>query len=280
MNKFFWLFGVLTLALLPGGCRSPEKYQEMAVQRAREYLLKKAHDLTTLQREYVKFNKPWIMSEQMLGPMTEDAGGFSPEQTPIHFCISWVIPGKEEVYMVYGVSTPSMAMWFPERLIIKNFVKPDKITDSAVKAGRTYGFNTLQMMTLDNLNRMRFTPPEIVRTDFGLSLDAGDRGIPKKEAEALLKLTQNSLVWNSVDNTEKIVVIGLGQPDLANWKPYGSMVVKNDVYEKHLFVEAATGQPEVEEQAVPKEVKKPEPPKTPVEKMLDELDMEKEAEDE
>lgn len=279
MNKFFGIFAGLILVFLSGGCKSPERYQEQAVQRAREYLLKKSHDLTTIQREYVKFNKPWIMSEQMLGPMGQDDSGFSPEQTPVHYCIAWVIPGKEEIYMVYGVATPSMAMWFPERLIIKNFVKPDKITDNAVKAARTYGFNTLQTMTLDNLNRMRFSVPEIVRTKFELYLDAEDRNLTKEEAEALLKLTQNSIVWNSVDNTEKIVIIGLGQPSLGGWKPYGSMMVKNEVYEKYLFTEADAETIKAEKPVKPKEIKKPEPPKTPVEQMLDDLDLEKENKD-
>ena len=262
---------VLT-ALLLGGCQSPEYYQERAVNRAREYLLKKSTTLTPLQREYVKFNKPLIMSETVIGDATDGDGVISPHAR-VQFNIAWVIPGKEKLHMVYGVSDPSMAMWFPERLIIKEFVQPDMFRDNAFKAGRLYALNTLLSLPLADINRIRFELPEVFKTGYKLDFNPEDRGITAKEAQSMRKLAQTSLVWNGTAAAEKIVVVGIGQPDLKGWKPMISLTTTPEEFKKNVITEEVKlEQPRIE----------PVPPPRPkgksdVERLLEEIVQENEG---
>lgn len=268
MKKRQWIFGGMALAvLLLGGCHSPEYYQERAVNRAREYLLKQCRTLTPLQREYVKFNKPLIMSETLLGDSTGGGDVISPHAR-VHFNIAWVIPGKDEIHMVFGVSEPSMAMWLPERLIIKEFVRPDLARDNAVRAGRRFALNTLLDLELGDINRIRFTPPEFFKTDYKLDLDYKERGITEQEAKALTKLTQHSMAWDGVNAGEKIVVVGLGQPNLGGWKPMISMSTTGEELQRHV----RTGEPQPD-RPPPEPVKPPAAatPKPEVERLLEEL---------
>ncbi len=256
---------VLT-ALLLGGCQSSEYYQERAVNRAREYLLKKCTTLTPLQREYVKFNKPLIMSETVIGDSTDGSGVISPHAR-VQFNIAWVIPGKEKLHMVYGVSDPSMAMWFPERLIIKEFVQPDVARNNAFRAGRLYALNTLLSLPLADTNRIRFELPEVFKTDYKLDFNPEDRGITAEEAQAMMKLAQTSLVWNGTTDNQRIVVVGIGQPDLKSWNPMISITTTPDELKKHVITEEVKlEQPRIE--PVP-----PPPPKgkSDVEKLLEEI---------
>jgi|GEM_PF-1588802 hypothetical protein len=302
MKKRQWIFGgMLLMALLFGGCQSPEFYQERAVDRAREYLLKKSTTLTPLQREYVKFNKPLIMSETLLGDPGEGVSAGGDEISPhsrVHFNIAWVIPGKKEIHMVFGVSEPSMAMWYPERLIVKEFIQPDKKRDGAIKAGRRFVLNTLLDLELGNINRVRFSEPGFVQTTYKLELNYKARGITELEAEALTKLTQCSLVWDGIVPGEKIIAVGLGQPDLAGWKPMISLFTSEADLRLHIKPEEkaqetpkSQSEPGLESELEPgqeidkdadkkPEVKKaPAPPKPEVERLLEELVEEKKADD-
>ncbi len=265
-----WIFSIFVMAaVLLSGCQSPEYYQERAVNRAREYLLKKAPGLNAMQREYVKFNKPYIMSKNIVGnPYGEDDGVISPHAL-VHFNIAWVIPGKDEVYLVFGVSEPSMAMWFPERLIVKEFIQPDKKKEGAVKAGQRYALNTLLNLKLADMNHVRFVVPEFYVTNYVLDLNHEDRGITEQQSEALMKLTQMSMVWNSKTKpNEKIVVIGLGQKDLGGWKPFASLLSSEDEFMKHVVTDI----PELEQPAVePVEGTPKPPPKSAIEKLLEEI---------
>ena len=80
------------LAVLLAGCRSDQYYQDIAVRRARAYLLEQSPELTADQIYFVKFNNPFFLTANVLGyggmPLE---GPMSSRQQQI--CVTWAIPG-------------------------------------------------------------------------------------------------------------------------------------------------------------------------------------------
>ena len=75
------LAGLAGLVVLCAGCRSEAYYQDRAVQRAREYLLDNAPELTTEQLYFVKYNRPLLLTGEILpaaGPGTAVSGNMCP----------------------------------------------------------------------------------------------------------------------------------------------------------------------------------------------------------
>lgn len=265
------LFIVLSVAL--SGCQSMEFYQERAVNRARKYLLNECRTLTMEQREYVKFNKPLIMSESILGkatPSKDNAGeDITADSYVVHFCITWAIPEQEKLYMVYGVSSRSMEMWFPERLIIKSFVKPKPLYTTFNK-GRNYALQSLLMLSRADVNRIRFSNPAVEATNYELNLTPEGKKTTPQQLTDLQKLSQYSLIWDSTDNINKILVIGMGDPHKGDWRPFSSVNIPSEMLQKLIISEQNAQKPEGEPLKVEDSLK--DKLKTDVEKMLESLD--------
>lgn len=271
------LFIVLSVAL--SGCQSMEFYQERAVNRARAYLLNECRTLTLEQREYVKFNKPLIMSESILGraPLTSNSSGgdITANSYIEHFCIAWVIPEQEKLYMVYGVSSRSMEMWFPERLIIKNFIKPKPLY-TAFNAGRNFVLQTLLMLPRADVNRIRFSNPAVEATNYELDLTPEGKKTTPQQLANLKKLFQYSLIWDSTDGTNKILVIGMGNPHKGDWKPFSSINISPEVLQK-LIISRQEDPWAFEDELWEIKDGLEEKPQTDVEKMLELLETQPES---
>jgi hypothetical protein len=66
MKKIISLFAFLCLAII-SGCHSDVASRHFAVERAREYLLKTATELTIEQISFVKYNEPALLVSDVLG---------------------------------------------------------------------------------------------------------------------------------------------------------------------------------------------------------------------
>ena len=90
------------LSLLAAGCRSDQYHQSRAADKARAYLLEHAAELTPEEVYYVKFHDPVLLT----GPIVGTTGGNREEEhlnsEQMQICVSWQIPGRDHVYMVYG----------------------------------------------------------------------------------------------------------------------------------------------------------------------------------
>ena len=142
------------------GCRSDRYYQACAADKAREYLLENALELTPAQIAFVKYNDPILLTGDGLG-----TGATGIKQ----ICISWSIPGAEKLYMVFGVSRERMDDWYPNRLIKRNYVKPSAEINSAVAVCRKFAVtNFYDTLSKEDLNIIRLSNPEIAVTAFEL----------------------------------------------------------------------------------------------------------------
>ena len=138
---FCLLAGTLMLAV-SCGCRSDIYYQNRAVERARKFLLKEAADLDWKQREFVRYTDPVILHSHAVG--TQGIGRVNQlksEQRQI--CVTWQIPGKKGVYMVFGVSGSRMAFWYPERLIRKDYDTLPDVLAGVSQQARSYARDNL-----------------------------------------------------------------------------------------------------------------------------------------
>lgn len=221
------VFGAVLLAAVLAGCRSREWYEERAVARAREFLLENAPELTTEQRAFVRYNLPVLLVEGIFG-------GFGPSVSDAsQICPTWIIPGRKEAYMVFGVSDIRMESWYPNRLIRKEFKNEDKFFAAAVAAGRNFVQNGLYYdISAHEFNCTRFQMPQVRRTDFAVSLNP-DGTADEAALKLRKKLTQFSLVWTPVDQTNSVVVIGLAKPDLSGFAVYGGGVMSPEYLKKH-----------------------------------------------
>ena len=222
------VFGAVLLAGLLAGCFSREWYEERAVARAREFLLENSPELTTEQRAFVRYNLPVLLVEGIFG------GYGSALSDASQICPTWVIPGCEEAYLVFGVSDIRMQSWYPNRLIRKKFPTTDKSFFEAVAAARKYVQNGMYYdISAHEFNCTRFQMPQVRRTDFEFSLNP-DGKADEEAIEKRKKLTQFSLVWTPREENNSVVVYGLAaDPDLTGFAVFGGGVMSPEYLKKH-----------------------------------------------
>ena len=221
-----WKFSVFTLLIiltaLICGCRSGRYYQAEAAERARCYLLENAKELTPEQIYFIKFNDPVLLTAPVLG---QEGGGFVTRDEHMssmqqQICVTWALPGASHFYLVFGVSDNRMFSWRPLRLIRRDFTGKIMPEDLAIRQSRGFAVNSLyRSLSVPDLNRIRFTFPEIRHTTFELNFDANGK-LPAneiKEAKARTAgMVQYSLLWKNSDGSYT-VFCGVSMPDMKRW---------------------------------------------------------------
>ena len=212
------VLGAAALLLLMCSCRSDVHYQNQAIERARDFLLKNAGDLDWEQREFVRYADPVILHSPVIGE-----GKFGKldelhsEQRQI--CVTWQLPGQKDLYMVFGVSNGRMNFWTPERVIRKKFVSHPTPLAAMAKDAAAYAVNNLYHdLSVVNMNKIRFTPPALLITNFDISVEKPADPVEKAAFEdALAKKIQFTAAWE-LDNSNSAFFCGRGNPDLTNWQ--------------------------------------------------------------
>lgn len=199
------------------GCQSEIYYQDQAVSEAREYLLKHSPELTLEEREYVSFNAPIFL-------YGEDAKGA--ESATINsrigqICITWIIPGREDCYMVVGFSGRRMFDWSPNRLLKKDFKADKEVTLPIYQVARDYVYKNLyNNLEVSAATEVRFTTPKIYYSNLPLAEEVKDGFV------------QVSLVWNWPDSPNNYTIVsGVAKANLDNFTP-----VTGGFYEKGDFI--------------------------------------------
>ncbi|MFA6102265.1 MAG: hypothetical protein WCV67_18690 [Victivallaceae bacterium] len=210
-------------------CKSDDYYREQAVISARKYVLKNAKDLDVIQQEYIRFNKPVIMAENILGT-------YSGAKTSVicgvtsQVCIAWVVPGEKEAFVVFGTSDNRLFNWSPYRLIRKTYQTKEYNRITAYDSAARYVMNNMLYLSTEQRNRVRFDVPQAVKTKFPLDFDP--MGTLKPETVTKLKAfpLQTSFVWESLAKGRKIVVCGVGSAEFADWTPvFGQEMDESDL---------------------------------------------------
>ena len=238
MKKISTMFFGLLVALMLCSCASDQYYQNRAADRAREYLLERSPELSAEQVEYVKFNDPVLLIGEVLG---EHSLGEVEKTSSIQrqICVSWQIPGKDELYMVMGVSADNMTYWHPQRLIRKKFVNTTSGQEAAVGAARKYiTLNLYDELNAAELNKVLYQFPAIVLTNFELNFNP-DGTKSEKEIERSRKSAaekkQFSLLWANPDRN--IVVSGYGNDEMNGWSLMFVGVLSDKDVQDHLIKE-------------------------------------------
>lgn len=192
---------LLTAILTLCGCQSDRYYQACAAERAREFLISNAPELTPNQVSFVKYNDPILLVGE----------GFNGRERGLRqICVTWDIPGCQSLYMVFGTGRTRMDDWYPNRLIRKNFVTPSKITDSVVSTCRSYAVtNFYETLSEADLNVIRLSNPEIVETGF--------EPRPDKDGKTPQGI-QISLLWKISGHRYAVFCGYASKADLTGWQ--------------------------------------------------------------
>ena len=210
------LFAGISIFLV--SCKSDDYYREQAVISARKYVLKNAKDLDVLQQEYIRYNKPVIMAENILGDFANAKKSVLCGETS-QVCIAWVVPGEKDALVVFGTSDNRLFNWSPYRLIRKTYQTKDYNRILAFETAAKYAMNNMLYLSTEQRNRVRFGVPQVVNTKFPLDFDP--MGTLKPEEVTRLKALplQTSFAWESFTKGKKIVVCGVGNANFAGWTP-------------------------------------------------------------
>ena len=239
-----WLVGCCAAvgAVLCVGCRSDAYYQNRAVERAREYLLDEAKELSAEEKYFVTFNDPVFLTAPIIGTT-----GFSTARSidaPVlndqllQICISWKLPTRDEWYLVYGASNARMDFWYPDRLIRKKFARAEiSALEKATALSRTYARDNLfDLMSATEQNFIRFHFPAVLETNFEPNFTPTGTEKPEDVEKAKKRAadsTQYSLVWEMPGEAEAAVFCGFGKAEMAGWKINFAGRVSSDELRKH-----------------------------------------------
>ena len=206
-------------ALLFCGCHSDQYYQNEAVGRARKYLLQNTADLSTEQINFVRFNPPVLLHAPVLGDTSGKTVPLKLAHEQHQVCVSWMIPGKDELYMVFGVSSARMADWQPERVIKRTYRSNRTVIPQTASKCISYAQGSFfSQMSVEEINKLRFTMPYLYHSSFALNFDpaggADEAALKELRAKAAGK-KQYALVWKM--SGRNLVFAGLGEPGFKNW---------------------------------------------------------------
>ena len=221
------LFAGISIFLV--SCKSDDYYREQAVISARKYVLKNAKDLDVIQQEYIRYNKPVIMAENILGDYGKAKKSILCGETS-QVCIAWVVPGEKDALVVFGTSDNRLFNWSPYRLIRKTYQTKEYNRLKAFESAANYAMNNMLYLSTEQRNRVRFDVPQAVKTKFPLDFDP--MGTLKPETVTRLKAfpLQTSFVWESLAKGRKIVVCGVGSAEFADWTPvFGQEMDESDL---------------------------------------------------
>ena len=207
MKKIYFL--IVVAAAFVSGCRTPEYYQDRAVQKARAYLLKNSPQLSFEDSSYIRFNKPSIVHSNIIGGTDSlESSRITSDMNQIQ--IIWNIPGNDNFFAVWGVSSSAMRDFTPERIFVRKFKPQDTNRINAVKRARTYIIgNLFNTLSVEDYNDLRFREPEIYYSKFEL----------EKELMPADGNVQITVVWTLKSKPDmQLAVIGNGRKNLADFK--------------------------------------------------------------
>ena len=197
------------------GCYSDGYYQDKAVECAREHLLEELPQMPLMDQEYIKFNRPVILAEQI-------SSNYSTGIAQI--CICWFVPGNPECYMVYGASSVRMMDWKPQRILRKTFKRnPEKAyLDIAKVAANDLVQNQFSLLAPASVNHIRYTLPGVWKCKFPLDLNPGTQ-IDAQTLARAEKLPRYVLAWQIQENDKVLYAVygGTARNDrLEDFKMY------------------------------------------------------------
>lgn len=230
LRLFLTMTAPTVLIFVFSACNTTDYYRDQAVQRARKFLLAEEKNLTLAQQEYIKFNKPVIMTEPIFPQFSTDS---ATSGTLSHVCIAWVLEGEKNAYVVFGASDNRLQDWTPNRVILKRYDPPARKYHAARQSAVNFAMNNFLYLSDRQRNLIRFEVPETIITDY--QFDQEKLKSIKLSEEKLKSLVQITFVWRSTRAEHKLFVCGAGAKDLEGWIPiFGGETTVAELREKFL----------------------------------------------
>lgn len=263
MHRITVFLAALAAILLFAGCQTD--YSNSAADRARNYALKQLKGLNEEQRHFIRFTQP-VLYSNLIFPRTvvplehpqhvkknhPSLYPIAPHQDMMHHCFVWSPPGLNGKVVVVGEGERSLRFWKPYRVIVKEYIPGSVNFNNAYTAASGYAMDKMLFLTRAELNRIRFSEPEVLYTNFEITLPAKKEQDDKTPWEEYLAeqrqqkqlkeavLTQISLVWKGDKNGEMIVISGFSQNGcLYGWHiQTGNYISKTELDQHTLSPEA------------------------------------------
>jgi hypothetical protein len=219
MKKIYFL--IAAAAVFAFGCRTPEYYQDQAVQKARAYLLKNSPQLSFEDSSYIRFNKPVIIHSNIVGG-TGSLFSSRIKSDINQIQIVWNIPGNDNFFAVWGVCSATMRDFIPERIFVREFKPRDIDRLKAIGRARAYvSKNFFNLLSVEDYNDLRFREPEIYYSKFDLE----DEVMPTEDD------IQIAMVWTLKTKPDmQLIVIGNSKENLVKFEPVsGTELAISDV---------------------------------------------------
>lgn len=240
MWKITGIFSLCALSVLTGAsCRTD--YSEEAAETARAYVMKHMKTLSAEQRHFVRYTPPVIYSNlifpQRVVPLAETGHvkRTKPEKFPMapcqdfmHHCVVWSPPDLNAKIVVVGEGERSMRFWQPTRVILKNYIPGSVNAAAATTAAVDHAMNRMLFLTTPELNRIRFSEPDVRYTRFPLTVKTAAQ-MPSTEKTPLeqylaargenaneVVLTQLSLIWPADKKGDVIAITGVSPNGCLN----------------------------------------------------------------
>lgn len=221
-KKRWWCAAVSGALMLLCGCQADIHYQAEAVERARKFLLQEAvRELDLEQESFVRYSDPVLLHSPVIGGAGISVDGNLKSELR-QICVAWHIPGKDQLYMVFGVSTPRMSDWYPNRVLKKKLRKRlpgvEILLPQAINFAR---LNLMDRLSVAEMNHIRYTYPALVQSAFPV-LEKPEAVPPVPVVKSAKdkeppERAQYALLWQLGERT--IAFIGWDKnDDLSSWK--------------------------------------------------------------
>ena len=208
------------LAIVVCGCRSDIYYQNRAVERARKFLLENCRELSVEESQFIRYNTPVLLHSPLLGGAAKGPSKEHLNSQLSQICVAWMVPGRKELVMVFGVSRAKMDFWEPNRVLIRDYSSHVPVLNTVIGSARSYVQDNYSLdMSAREFNVVRFSYPSLLRTDFELNFDVQGKKSDTEIAAALdeaAEKVQYSLVWKVSEN-KNMVLVGLADHKFGSW---------------------------------------------------------------
>lgn len=261
-GKIVSLFPLLLLLLLAAACQTD--YRTEAAERARSYALDRTLDLPESDRNYIRYNDPILMSNQIFafrpprftpigaGPNRYDS--WVPERNNnydfMHSAFVWHLPKSGFSVVVDGAGERTQRGWTPTQMVYKKFVPENTAFSAAKIKAAVFLANFFPELEVADINQVRFSEPRVAVTAFqhpGEVSANRDTQVKKwmeyiREGKSSKSSgVQISLIWTSPLSGKQIVVSGEApKKNLFSWKPVKAHLLDRKELEEAILDETVS----------------------------------------
>ena len=244
INTVIGIFAAVMTLLFFTGCVTD--YRAEAAEDAREYLLENLEGLTVLQQNYIRYNDPIILNQELWKSTVPDAipdahivtrhernTYADPRRDMMMQCFGWRVPGMDKDVLVVGTAQRDFRFWEVNRIVLRSREKRDLAGSKIRKKAMMFAVSALPELKGQIYHKVRFATPDVHKTIFLLDQPkkpaTQDSWLDFLKVAAAKEPLQISAVWIDPETNQRIVVTGLSKDEkLGNWRPVKVFVIPEE----------------------------------------------------